>query len=93
MLIPPGPIVRVMEPCAPMGATRLFAPVKRLVVGAALAAVQRALTSVMRVMGGPQDASFQLEHRVLKRAPASMLRGGHMVLWWPQSQLTRSAPP
>jgi hypothetical protein len=81
MLIPPSPIVRVMEPFAPISSTRLFTPVKRLVVGVALAPGQRAVTSVMRVTGAPQDAWFHHEHRVLKREPEPMLRGGHMVFW------------
>jgi DDE superfamily endonuclease len=80
MLILPGPIVMVIGAFAPMSSKRIFAHVKLLVVGAILAPGKRTVTSVLRVMGGSPDLSFQNYHRVMHRAQWSTLHGGHIVL-------------
>jgi hypothetical protein len=80
MLILPGPISMVTGAFAPMCSKRIFAHVKRLVVGAILAPGKRTVTSAWRVMGSSHDRPFQHYHRVLNRAQWSTLRGGHIVL-------------
>jgi DDE superfamily endonuclease len=82
MLILPHLLVTVIEAFAPMCSTRVFEPVKRLLVGAILAPGKRTITAVRRVMGPSNDLPFPNYHRVLSRARWSALRGGRILLRW-----------
>jgi hypothetical protein len=80
MLILPHPLAMVIGAFAPLFSQRVFAHVKRLLVGAILAPGKRPVTSVLRVMEKREARHFQNDHRVLSRAPWPALRGGQLLL-------------
>jgi len=80
MLILPRILMTVIGAFAPMFSTRVFAPVKRLLVGAMLAPGTRTITAVLRVMGPSADWHCANSHRVRSRARWPALRGGRRLL-------------
>ena len=80
MLILPQTLAMVLGAFASMFSKRVFAQVKRLIVGAILVPGIRTVTSVLRVMGTRDDRHFQNYHRVLSRAQWPALHGGRILL-------------
>jgi hypothetical protein len=80
MLILPHTLAMVLGAFAPMFSKRVFEHVQLLMVGAILAPGKRTVTSVLRVMGKPDDRHFQNYQRVLSRAQWPALRGGRLLL-------------
>lgn len=79
MLLLPADIVSLLSPFAPLFSRPTWRHVQVLLVGAVLAPGRRMVSSVLRVVGLGQLATFQTYHRVLNRAKWSSLRASGIL--------------
>ncbi len=80
MLTLPPDIMAVLTTFAPLFTRPVWQHVQVLLVGAILAPGRRMVSSVLRVMGLEQVASFGCYHRVLNRAVWSSREASHLLL-------------
>src|SRR5215472_11093913 len=79
MLVLPSDIMALLVPFAPLCSSRIWRHVPLMVAGAILAPGRRMVSSVLRVMGLGQLATFQTDHRVLNRAVWSSLGASRIL--------------
>ena len=77
----PDAIISLLNPFAPMFQARTWSKVQALLVSAVLATRKRTVTSVLRVLGLSDDASFARHHHVLDRAEWSPLKVGRVLVY------------
>jgi hypothetical protein len=80
MITLPAPIMSHLDPFAPLFTRRTWRHVPLLVAGAILAPRRRMVSSILRVTGHGEDASFATYHRVLNRAVWSSLGASRILL-------------
>jgi hypothetical protein len=79
MVLLPSDIMALLMPFAPLFSSRVWRHVPVLVAGAILAPGRRMVSSLLRVVGLGQLATFQTYHRVLNRAKWSSLGASRIL--------------
>ena len=81
-MIPPLPdaIIRILAAFAPRFSARVWGPAQVLRLGAMLTPGPRPVTAALRVRGLARERHFTNDHRVVKRATWSALRGSQIRL-------------